>query len=112
MKFRFLLAHHLEESILELSVVFLLLENRLIGDSLLTQAYIAEVVFGVKLLEEILDILVSLVMVDDAAELCVNNEDHTASEHIMMTEILVNHCFLLFFRALYYLLRCSSHLLP
>ena len=51
-------------------------------------------------------------MVDDAAELCVNNEDHTASEHIMMAEILVNHCFLLFFRALYYLLRCSSHLFP
>ena len=95
----FPLAHHLEEFALELRIVLLLLESRLVGDALLAQADVAEVVFGIELLEEFRDVLVGLVVVDDAAELGVDDEDYTAPEHVVVAEILVNHRLLRFFHA-------------
>ena len=80
----------------------------MVGDALLAQADVAEVVFRVELLEEFPDVLVGLVVVDDAAELSVDDEDYTASEHVVVAEILVDHGLLPSFPACSGLSRASE----
>lgn len=97
--------HHSEEFLLKEFVAVFLLQRRGLREWLPFKTDVAEVVLVIEGPEDFLNEPVSLLVIEDAAELCVDDEADAAPENVMVAEVLVDCRVILLLLLLLLLLR-------